>query len=205
MNRRKSLVIVPLIVLVVLFAVLFKTEVYNSPLATLTIDVVPSISQITIDSQSVHAGVHKVAPGTHKIVVSLTGFTTITQTETIRVGDNKYVGLALTSNSAETANWYQAHPSDAQKLAIITGKNFDAITQQAASNVPLIKKLPYIGAGFEFRIDYGNPPLGGNPADPAIYIQAATPQGQQDALTWIKNQGYDISKLQIVYQNTSPQ
>lgn len=64
----------------------------------------------------------------------------------------------------------------------------------------LVKKLPYIGAGFEYRLDYG-PPLSSDPAQPILYIQAKTAQGQKDALDWIHYGGYDISKFRVV---TSP-
>lgn len=63
----------------------------------------------------------------------------------------------------------------------------------------LVNLLPFIGAGDTFLINYNliN-------QKPYITITTNTAQGKQQALTWITSQGYDPTKLNIIYINQAP-
>jgi hypothetical protein len=171
--------------------------------AKIKITAAPSESHITINNKSVESGVNKVHPGTYKVTVSLSGFTTASQTVTVQKGGTASVGLALVSNTYTTSNWYTTHPNDEQIAEGISSNNNDSLAEQSVQNVPLIKQLPFIGPGSEFRIDYGSTP-GASATDPTIYITAETTEAQQDALTWITSQGYNPAKLHIVYTIGNP-
>lgn len=65
----------------------------------------------------------------------------------------------------------------------------------------LIKLLPYAGPANEYIVSYSYK-FESNIAQPTINITAATTQAQQDALNWIKNLGFNTSKLDIKYNSS---
>jgi len=202
-NGRKRIIGLVVASFVVLSFVVLIIAHLQSQSAKISLTVSPTESHITINGKGVKAGDSRVQPGTYKVVVALSGFSTANQTVTVKKNQTATVELTLTSDSAKTANWYNTHPKDEQVAESISGYNTSVLAHQAVKNVPLIKELPFIGAGFEFRIDYGSQP-GASASNPTIYITAETTQAQQDAVLWIKSQGYNPAKLNIVYQIGSP-
>jgi len=63
----------------------------------------------------------------------------------------------------------------------------------------LVNILPYIAPGFTFMISYN---MVNN--NPAIVITSATSDGVSAAKTWITNQGYRVSSLNIIVINKQP-
>jgi hypothetical protein len=200
MRKRKLLLAVAIVCIFLLGALLVSTD---RRLTALTLQVSPTISKITLDGKSVKVGTFGVSPGTHKVVASYPGFTTQSKTFTNQSGATAYVGIALLPDSTATSDWYTTHPDDQKVLEEISGKSFDATSQQITQTAPLIKELPYIGPGLEFRVDYGNG-TGANSSKIIIYITAPDQPSQQDALTWIKGQGFNPSKLDIQYITGQP-
>jgi hypothetical protein len=204
--KNRALLVVALGLLVVLFVgylifSFYRNSVYS---AGITVELVPSGSKLTVNSVGTKAGVIKVKPGQVNVTATHAGFTPYTKTLNVTKGNNMYVGIVLASNSNTTARWYQDHTNDGKIAERISSKSFDQTSAQSVANVPFISKLPFLGPGLEFRIDYGQNgenDLGGNPA---IYITAPTTEAQQDAITWIKNQGYDPAKLKIIYVTSTP-
>lgn len=204
MNKKIIIVAIP-VILGVLLCLGYLLVNQRGLSASITIEVVPSGSRIKLDSKSGKEGVNRVKPGQHKVLVSRPGFASAEQDVELKKGENRYVGIGLNPNTNQTANWYSTHPNDRSKYESISSKNFDSLSKQISQEVPLIKKLPWIGAGFEYRIDYGVPPEGASGEHQvAIYITAPNQKAQQDALTWIEHQGYDPSKLEIVYKISNP-
>ncbi len=72
--------------------------------------------------------------------------------------------------------------------------------QKDAEANKLIQFLPFTGRTYEYRISYRYQSDQGA-YHPVIVITAPTQSGQQKALDWIKNQGYNISNLQIEYSS----
>ncbi|HET6924580.1 MAG TPA: hypothetical protein VFH39_02005, partial [Candidatus Saccharimonadales bacterium] len=84
----------------------------------------------------------------------------------------------------------------------ISGQAFNTASNQREKDAPLIKQLPYIER--YFRIDYG--PSKAHPGDDtavAFYITTYGQPGVQQALDWIKAQGYNPDTLEIVYTDQS--
>lgn len=189
-----ALLIFTLIVAVVILATV-RSLTYSS---TLTIEVAPSSSIIKVDNRVVKEGVTEVKPGLHTVVIDKSGFTKATRSVDLKPRESSYVGVVLSPNTAPTANWYNEHPEDQKKAESISSYNFDDTVREGVKAAPFIKKLPFIGPGLQFRIDYGFP-NGSN--EPAIYIQASSEEGRQNALKWIKAQGFDPSKMKIVYKD----
>lgn len=165
--------------------------------AAVDIEATPLSSSVSIDGHHANQGVTKLKPGTLTITVSLSGFNKFTKRVAVVKGDNKYVGAILKSNNADTANWYETHPADQTMAEKIASKQFDATSQKQVAAEPFLKEIPYIAAGFEFKVDYGVPAPGSN--KPIIIIQADTQTARADALTWIRSRGYDPATLNIVY------
>jgi hypothetical protein len=70
---------------------------------------------------------------------------------------------------------------------------------QSVENNALLQLLPFVGPNFEYRVDYGS-----QGAQTVIEITAANANAQQDAVAWIKNQGFDPSTLDIQYITGQP-
>lgn len=62
----------------------------------------------------------------------------------------------------------------------------------------LVKLLPFTGGGNEFQVSYTINYSGRQP-NLIIVITASTPQGQSDALNWIRQVGFDPSKYTITF------
>ena len=201
-DRKRFYGLIVVIFMAILLLVFFIAH-DQSFSSKIDITVAPTESHITLNGKTVHNDTVKVRPGTYKVTASLAGFTTLSKTITVKADDTASVGLVLVSDSSTTATWYSSHPEDEQIAEGISSDNNDTLAQQSVQNVPLIRQLPFIGPGSEFRIDYGSQP-GADANNPTIYITAPTTQAQQDAVTWIKNQGYDPTKLDIQYVTAQP-
>ncbi len=167
--------------------------------ATITVAIAPQSATITINGKKGHSGMNNVSPGPVTVTAVHPGFATLSRTVIVQKGTDGYVGLVLTSNSAATNNWYETHPADLQASSVISSKQSDINASQSVKNTPIIQILPYIGPGFEWRVDYGVNPSEKAAQTPAIYINALTPRGRSDALFWIKSRGYDLATMKIIF------
>ncbi len=173
--------------------------------ATLTVQVVPSGSTVTVNGRGVRSSELKVKPGKYTVKASKKGFETYSEDFDIQKNDSKFFGAALVSNSPETANWYTDHPKDQQIAESISGTLVEQGSSEALSNAPLIRALPMIGAGYTYRIDYGyDRKLTGQDTMPVIYVSANTPEARQRALRWMRHQGVDLSDYKIVFKEFKP-
>lgn len=199
--RQKLIIVGVISAIVLLFGISIWSAQKNAKRsATIDVEVVPTESQIQINNKRAKVGKQKIEPGNLTITVSKTGFITETRQVTAKAKVESFIGISLVPNTAATNDWYVVHPEDAQKAEGISSQNFD-VASSALANNPLVKRLPFIGAGFEFRIDYGAPRDPNNPGQPIIYIQAATVSGRQDGLQWIKSFGYDPATMDIVFKD----
>jgi hypothetical protein len=162
----------------------------------------PTVASVKIDGkQTVQPGKLYVTPGSHSITASFAGFASKTVSFTAKKGPIQTITVLLPSNSAEGDAWLQNHPKEANIRQTIGGNNFSSEVDQRASKYPIIKVLPFIGPANEYRIDYGVDPNSSDPTSVGIYITYYVAQGKQDALTWIQQQGFTPSSLNITYVN----
>lgn len=168
----------------------------NSYIETL---VTPVGSAVKIDGHGVTSGKHNLKPGNHVVTASKNGFVTQQQTIILKNNEARFAGFVLVSSSPNTVNWYKQHPTDQSLGESIASRNFDQTSKDATVANPLLKKLPYIGPGFSFRIDYGVPSSKTKINQTGIYVRYETELGKQAALQWIKNQNVDPSTLDIIY------
>jgi len=113
--------------------------------------------------------------------------------------------VLLVPNSQEGYSWLLNHPDEQAERQTLGGSAFSQSVQQSLHQNPIISKLPFVGPGNEYRIDYGTAPRKSSSTDVAIYITYYVPVGKQDALNWIEQQGYDPSKMNIVYTDQTSQ
>jgi hypothetical protein len=199
MQRREPNLRLLIALLVIMLAGLFYAFMHARSLsAMLTVNAVPAESQVLINGKRAQNGDNRVKPGAQKVTVKLDGFTSISQTVTVKKGQEKSLNIILSSNSTSTSDWYLTHPKDAKAAEAISDKETDQLSDQAQAENSIITLLPFVGGGLEFRVDYGNVP-GEQASKPVIYITAPTPQGQQDGLAWIISIGYDPAKYTINY------
>jgi len=207
MNGRLKKVII-LIVIVLAAAVAFSlyglVKNHNSKLAYINILVAPSGSSLKLDGKGVKGGLHSVKAGSHNISASKNGFASQTKTVNLQLKQTKFVGIILQSNSAQTKNWYSAHPADNSLVQSINNQVYDQASKDGLAANPLLAKLPYIGAGIHFRIDYGVPAASSKTGLPAVYIRYDSDEAKQDALNWIKSQGSDPASMDIIYISVAP-
>lgn len=199
--QRRTFLIVGVIVFLLLVGLIIRysfTSVHQT--AILNIEVAPAGAKVQISGKGARAGKRRVVPGQYTVGVALNGFIAENRQVTATAKKETYVGVSLVPNTSATNSWYATHPADAKKAEAISSHNFDAASAELTDN-PLIKKLPYIGAGFEFRIDYGVPRDRNKPGQPIIYIQAASAVARADSLKWIRSFGYDPANMDIVFKD----
>ncbi len=143
-----------------------------------------------------------VTPGTYSWTATRAHFGTRNGTITVKKGSgNQPLIVFLEPSDAAGTQYLKDHPEEARKIEGLVGARTEQVSQQAQDAQPLIKQLPFIGPAFEYRIDYGTTPANAKYKNqPGIYIGADSDQGKQDALDWIKAQGFDPNRMNIVYQ-----
>lgn len=198
MNRRTVLIVIAIIA--VLMAGILPTLLIKQ--SNTTINAAPSDATVTIDGKVIKGTKLYLKPGTHQLVAHLNGFADGKESFNV-AGNMTVVTVLLNPISAAGYTYLKNHPDQELKREAIGGQNFKIASQNASNSTTLIKLLPYLGAGLEFRIDYGVPSQGSN-SKVGIYITGATPKAQQDAVSWIQARGYDITKLDIIYQTANP-
>lgn len=197
MRRLKIVgIIILLIALLGLVVILMRQKSNTAYIDTL---VAPSGSSVKVDGHGVVSGKHALKPGTHLVAAHKQGFIDQKQSVVVNKNETRFVGFVLVPNSASTTDWYKHHADDQQLSEAVASRNFDQANKDATLANPLLKKLPYIGPAFLFRIDYGVPSTTTKLGQTGIYIRYQTDLGKEAALAWIKNQGLDPSAMDIIY------
>jgi hypothetical protein len=164
---------------------------------SLTVKVAPRDSSVTLNGKSYKNGTYKIKAGEYNLSITREGFTSINTKVTLE-GDNASVAYILESNSPSTANWYENNQEDTAIAEGIHGDEYEATISAQKESAPIIDQLPFIGPGFEYRIDYG--PDDKDNKKVIIYVSANSEDAKKNALQWIKDQGTDPGKLNIVYE-----
>jgi len=169
----------------------------------------PTVASAQLETgKKIAYGKTYVTVGPHTLTASFSGFATKKVTFTAKNNGIQTVTVILIPNSTEGYTWLKNHPDEASKREALGGSQFYSDSAQRIKNNPIIKLLPYIGPGNTYRIDYGDPPastehnkVSSNAV--GIYITYYTSDGMQDALNWIKSQGYNPDLLYLLYNDKS--
>jgi hypothetical protein len=170
--------------------------------ATIDVLIAPSGSKVKLNGHGIRVGKIKVKSGEYTINAYKNGFTDGEVKVSVKVGETRFAGLILEPNDPSTKSWYDNHPEDASLADGIVGQRLGQDSADAVAENPLISKLPFLGPSLEYRIDYGISAEGKD--NPAIYIRAISPQARENAINWIKKQGFDPGKMEIIYSAELP-
>lgn len=170
------------------------------PAANFDLRVAPSTAKILLDSKRVSPGVRYLKPGSHSIKVSLDGFSSKTIAFTTKQGEKpRQATILLESNSTTGDTYLTNNPDQAKLLEDLGGTLFSSNSQAITKLYPILSLLPYSGNGFE--VNYGASKA--HPNDPhkiALYVSAPNPNKYPDALRWLRLQGYEPTKFELIYQ-----
>lgn len=191
MIKKYRFFIITGIVLVIL--VLIAALVRNSPNSF--IETAPDGAKVTINGQVIvgNKSIY-LRPGTYDLSVTLDGFKTVKQSLIIVSSRFNQTAIILDPDSELGFTYLRNHPAEALHREAIGGRKFNQLSQQATTVTPLIKVLPFIAAGFKYRIDYKTVN-----DKTIIVITAPDNPSQQDAVSWIESHGYDVTTLTIEY------
>ncbi len=199
-NRRPLLIAAVVLGVVVVLVGGFR--VFRDKPATLVVTSIPNDLTLTVDGQPVNAnGEVKVKSGTHTMTGERRGFQSYSTTFTARGGDEYQVKMYLYANSAEGREWARNNPEQERELEAEAGRKFDETQQRLRQRYPIIRRLPYIGPGYE--INYvGSKTDPNNPIAISVTIETWTADGKAKALQWIQEDGTDPAGLDIIYTTT---
>lgn len=197
MKYQKTIIVLSILAAVLIVTLfLYSYITSRGKTAIVEIEVAPISSSLKANDQKINAGTVKLKPGKYTITAERTGFAKQSETVELIEGENDYIGFILESNSPDTANWYSENPEDQQMIEKISSKKFDQTSEDSTKEFPILTQLPFIGPGFSYQIDYG-PVNSDNKLELAITITSE--ESKQDALDWIKNEGYNPDDYAISY------
>lgn len=196
------LLVAVLIIVASVILVVYQSIANQRRTAILDIVIAPKSALAKLNGKNVKPGIRKVVPGTYTLTVSKDGFATSSANASVGAKETKFLGVALIPNRDDTKSWYAMHPDDQLLLESITSRNSDQDAEVIFAENPIYKLLPVIGINESFRIDAGVSRQGND--KPALYVRSLSEQNKQAALQWIKDQGADPSKFEIIYINEQP-
>jgi hypothetical protein len=208
MDNQKSLVKLLVIAAFVLLAgwavYVVAINIMHSRMGRLTVNLAPSESTLTIDNKKVKSSKpFYIKPGSHHWKATFENFGSKDGDFSIAKGEEKTLDIYLEPANDAGRNYLVSHPLEASRIEGLVGKKIESNYGVAQDETPLINQLPYIEAGFEFRIDYGTETVNGHPKV-TIYVESISDEAKQHALDWIRQQGTDPGTLNIVYTHRQP-
>lgn len=161
----------------------------------------PSDATITVNGKPYSEGKQiSLSAGNKTIVLQRTGFFEKTITAKVKAGETTHLNVTMNVDPQFLANGGQLNldAADTARGEGLLGNEIESKGQIITKDNPIIQLLPYIGSNF--RVDYGVSQKNPDSDAQALYITAPTAAGRQAALDWIRSQGYDPAKLEIIYQ-----
>ncbi len=191
-----------IVVFVLYGAYAVLTNIRHAQMAPIAVQSAPSGVKLTFNGHNVsNSGTVYVSPGSYTWKATRDHFKTRTGSFSAKKGVSQNLYVYLQPSDSQGSQYLQEHPTEAYKIEGLTGTASDQSAAQQVDIQPFIEQLPFIGPGFEYRVDYGTTPDKAQyPSQPGVYISTNTDQGKQDARDWIVSQGFNPAKMNIVYQ-----
>lgn len=159
------------------------------------VTVYPEDSTVYVDGKYSPGNTAYVTPGQHTFVAQKTGFDDARITLVVDTSTQS-VTLLPTPVSDEAIAWTKQNGVQAKREEL-GGVEANQRGLALRDRYPIIDDLPYTAIGGPFQIDYGF--TGTDDSEVFILIHNSTPSGRQNALQWIRDQGYDPTLLDIRY------
>lgn len=175
--------------------------------ATLLVNVAPYTATVKVGENIFEAsGEYKMMPGEYDVEISADGFTKKTGKVNLVADETTDLFVYLTSNSSETADWYETHAED----ALIVGEIQNLETLKAVNALlekePVLKDLPvtveYYSDNYskytKFTVSYVL-----DDSDRGFYLvmKDYTGAGIIGAMTKLKEMGMDLVGLELKYED----
>lgn len=201
---RWLIIAAPVVIIFILIG--FATHDHIVLTATVELSFTPSSATATLNGKTYKNGEHKIKPGKYDVKIQKDGFASYSGSFTVKANENQYVGVALKSNSAKTADYYDNNMDDAMRREGINDRRANAEAVDQLKKYPIIKILPLIVSEYtgnyseyiEYRIDYGNSPT--KAGSLAIFITDKTGGNEQRAKDLLRSKGYNPDDYEIIYK-----
>lgn len=165
----------------------------------------PKDASILLDGkQTIASGEHHLSVGQHSATAHFDGFADQSITFNVPSSGESTEYLVLIPNSQRGYDWLSAHPDESKNREDYGSQLFSKDQQRRLEKNPIIKDLPYVGPGSEYRVDYGQG-SGASSDSITVYITYYVPAGKQKALDWMTRMGYSPTAYTIVYQDKTSQ
>lgn len=199
-NRRTLRLIMALLVLLfIILAYFVVLLVGHHKLSKLSMQVIPTDSQLKLDGKKIQGKTLYVSPGTHTAEASKNGFTADSQTILVTKKGPNNVYLAPTPATTEALQWASNNPAleiQREKYAQIQQNKYQ---DTLLNKYPFLKYLPIETS--KYVITYGRSvKYPDDPSHLAIFVHADTPGFQGAALDRLNSLGVDTPKQEIIYK-----
>jgi len=163
-----------------------------------SVQVIPNDSIVLMNGQRIKPGVVYLKPGNYRFEAERSGFTK-DQLDVTVSGQATDVALIPAPNSPEANAFLERNPALQAARESIGGARANANGLKIENKTPLVRLLPYSDINGPFTIDYGPSPVRKN--DIFLLVSDSSPRGRENALRWIKQQGYDPTDLEIRFSD----
>lgn len=194
--RLKTKKLLYISVLLVLFFAFYHFALWVSRFGEikLSIHVSPKTSNIRVNGKEVPGDSIHLGPGNYIVVASSEGFTDAVEEISIEREDAD-VYLLPEPSSDSAREWLRMNPEIQKEREAIGGIIANKKGLEIKQKIPLVEILPYSDLVGPFSIDYGPSPTRKN--DAFLIVSNSSPKGRQNALRWIRQNGYDPTDLEI--------
>lgn len=192
----KKLINISLLIVFIIFVIVAVIYLPRVGKVRLEVVVVPEKSTITLNDQPIQAGVHYLDPGIYVLKASYTGYIDDTRTVNLQQ-EPTYIALLPEANSADAKKFLANNPDIQSQREALAGYNANTQGAELRSSNPVIEKLPYIDPQSLYAIDYGVTDT--SPRQLFLVISNSSPEGRQNAITWLKGQNVNINTTDIRY------
>lgn len=194
-SRNKIAVIATLITLIVLVAGYSAYLAYTRQgKLGVTVSIVPSSAQLTINNQPSGKGTLWLAPGVYEFTATLSGFEQ--RTKTVTVTDKKeqnVVAMSLAPTSDEAKDWAQKHAADYSRNEQYGGIEAREQGAYLRQTYPIITKLPYVDPYYKIAYTTDDRKL-------TLTIDTPSPRYRYFAVQKIRELGYNPTDYIIEFK-----
>lgn len=201
MSRKNILIAAVVAILVIGFGIVIKNSI-TGPTGEVALQLAPRDMRLFVDGKAVEANEEDIltlSPGKHTIKGQRTDFIENSITVEVKQNETQDALLLLDPLNAVGQQYLNDHPEESGLYSHKSSAEFDKSVETMTENSPIVSDLPIIDPNW--RMDYGAS-VKHRETDGAIavYIYAATPEARQNALGWMRLQGYDPSDYEIIFE-----
>lgn len=199
MSRERKIITIIIGIVVVIVAWVIFQVVSNIGKGTVEMKRAPSNMTFTVDGKKQDNLEFRLSSGEHTLKGTAEGFSEQTKKITVKSGETLKTDMLLNPSDYRGENWLNDHPEEAGLYSAKSSEQFDKDSAIMTEDNPIVLRLPLYGPGWS--ISYGHS-LKYADRDGAIgiYVWGSTPDLRQEALRWIRENGFDPSDMEIIIE-----